>query len=110
MLDSGASPSPLLGGQTLRVRAPAEVPLSWLETSRHAVSMSDDQPNIVYLRGKAGQPVPAGPQPAPPGAGAPDPPPRPKLKKLRLALILLGLGALAVVSTIFGMMMAVASD
>ncbi len=35
---------------------------------------------------------------------------RPKVRKLRLFWILLGLGALAIVSTIFGMMMAVASD
>jgi penicillin-binding protein 1A len=34
----------------------------------------------------------------------------PKLKKIRLALILAGLGALALISTVFGMMMAVASD
>src|ERR1051325_2495486 len=33
-----------------------------------------------------------------------------KIKKLRLALILLGLSFLAFVSTVFGMMMAVASD
>ena len=37
-------------------------------------------------------------------------PPKPKLRKLRLLLILSGLGALAAVSTVFGMMMAVASD
>ncbi len=37
-------------------------------------------------------------------------PPKPKLRKLRLLVILTGLGALAVVSTVFGMMMAVASD
>jgi penicillin-binding protein 1A len=37
-------------------------------------------------------------------------PPRPKVRKLRLLLILIGLGALALVSTVFGMMMAVASD
>jgi penicillin-binding protein 1A len=46
-------------------------------------------------------------------APAPPPPPqrsKPKLKKLRLAFILLGLSLLAVVSTVFGMLMAVASD
>ena len=32
------------------------------------------------------------------------------MRKLRLILILIGLGALAIVSTVFGMMMAVASD
>ena len=41
----------------------------------------------------------------------PDPPlGRPRLKRLRLALILFGLSILALVSTAFGMMMAVASD
>jgi len=35
---------------------------------------------------------------------------RPKLKKLRLGLVLMGLSALALISTVFGMMMAVASD
>ena len=39
-----------------------------------------------------------------------DRPPRPRLRKLRSLLILTGLGALALVSTVFGMMMAVASD
>jgi penicillin-binding protein 1A len=53
--------------------------------------------------------------PAPPptdsgGASRPPRAPRPKLKKLRLLLILGGLGVLAMVSTVFGMMMAVASD
>ncbi|HEX5980627.1 MAG TPA: transglycosylase domain-containing protein [Thermoleophilaceae bacterium] len=43
----------------------------------------------------------------------PPPPPKrtkPKLKKLRLAFVLLGLSALALVSTLFGMLMAVARD
>ena len=35
---------------------------------------------------------------------------KPKLKKLRLALVILGLSVLAVISTVFGMLMAVASD
>ena len=43
-------------------------------------------------------------------APAPPPPPKPKLKKLRLALVLLGLTVLALISTVFGMLMAVASD
>jgi penicillin-binding protein 1A len=52
------------------------------------------------------------PRPTPPAAGGGSPPPtgRPKVKKLRLLLILGGLAALALVSTVFGMMMAVASD
>jgi penicillin-binding protein 1A len=42
----------------------------------------------------------------------PEPPPavRPRVKKLRLLAILLPLGLLAIISTAFGMMMAVASD
>jgi penicillin-binding protein 1A len=43
-------------------------------------------------------------------SGKPPRQPKPKLKKLRLAFVLLGLGALAVISTVFGMLMAVASD
>jgi penicillin-binding protein 1A len=42
--------------------------------------------------------------------GSGPPPRKPKLKKLRLALVLTGLTALAIVSTVFGMLMAVASD
>jgi penicillin-binding protein 1A len=47
------------------------------------------------------------------GNGAPPEPPRPpkpKLKKLRLALVVVGLSAIALISTVFGMLMAVASD
>src|SRR4051812_21040924 len=42
--------------------------------------------------------------------GKHDIPVKPKLKKLRLAVILAGLSLLALVSTVFGMMMAVSSD
>jgi penicillin-binding protein 1A len=47
-------------------------------------------------------------QPSPPAQ--PPPPAKPKLKKLRVGLVVLGLSILAVISTIFGMLMAVASD
>jgi len=47
--------------------------------------------------------VPAQPPAAPP-------PPKPKLKKLRLALVFAGLSILALISTVFGMLMAVSSD
>jgi penicillin-binding protein 1A len=47
--------------------------------------------------------VPAQPPAAPP-------PRKPKLKKLRLALVIGGLSILALISTVFGMLMAVASD
>jgi penicillin-binding protein 1A len=43
-------------------------------------------------------------------AAPPPRPPKPKLKKLRLAFVLLGLISLAIVSTLFGMLMAVARD
>ena len=67
-----------------------------------------------FLRTNGGTSVqepPPGVWSAQPGV-APPPPPRrkPKLKKLRLAFILLGISLLAVVSTVFGMLMAVASD
>jgi penicillin-binding protein 1A len=42
--------------------------------------------------------------------GSGPPPRKPKLKKLRLALLITGLSVLALVSTVFGMLMAVASD
>src|SRR3954447_19462801 len=45
-----------------------------------------------------------------PDPGEPPKRRRPKIKKLRLFLLMLGLSALALVSTVFGMMMAVASD
>ena len=40
----------------------------------------------------------------------PPPPAKPRVKKLRLLLLLVPLGGLALVSTVFGMMMAVAAD
>jgi penicillin-binding protein 1A len=46
----------------------------------------------------------------PPEPPAPPKPPKPKLKKLRVALVAIGLSALALISTVFGMLMAVASD
>jgi penicillin-binding protein 1A len=56
----------------------------------------------------------------PPGATLPPPPPapptlpprrgRPQLKKLRILLVLVGVGLLAMVSAVFGMMMAVSQD
>jgi penicillin-binding protein 1A len=47
---------------------------------------------------------------APPQPPSPPKPAKPKLKKLRLALVVLGLTVLALISTVFGMLMAVASD
>src|SRR3954466_13263452 len=54
------------------------------------------------------------PEPTPSTNGGdpslPETPGKPKVKKLRLALGLLGLGALALISAVFGMMMAVAHE
>ena len=55
-------------------------------------------------------PPPVEPPPVDPFDDGGGPPERPKLKKLRLALVLAGLGFIALISTVFGMMMAVASD
>src|SRR3954468_6904440 len=49
-------------------------------------------------------------EPSPNGDGSGPAPQRPKVKKLRVALVVLGLSALAFISTIFGMMMAVAHE
>ncbi len=74
--------------------------------------MSDD--DYILTRDEAAQPPP--PIPFAPEQrrrlrkGLKYRPPRPRVRKLRLLLILIGFGALAAVSTIFGMMMAVASD
>jgi penicillin-binding protein 1A len=51
----------------------------------------------------------AGPEPTSDGARPPVAPKR-RLKKMRLAIVVLGLGLLALVSTVFGMMMAVSQD
>jgi penicillin-binding protein 1A len=48
--------------------------------------------------------------PAPPEPQTAEPRKRPRLRKLRIAIVLLGLAALAFVSWIFGIMMAVAQD
>ncbi len=76
------------------------------------------EPEIEIDPGTTGPPAP----PEPPtngrwrrrggggGSGGDGRPPKPRLRKLRLLAIVLGLGTLAVISTVFGMMMAVASD
>jgi penicillin-binding protein 1A len=58
-------------------------------------------------------PPPVEPPPVDPfggGGGGDGPYEPPKLKKLRIAFVVLGLGFIAFISTVFGMMMAVASD
>ena len=57
-------------------------------------------------------PPPVEPPPVDPfgGGGGDGPPERPKVKKLRVALVAVGLGFIALISTVFGMMMAVAGE
>ena len=55
-------------------------------------------------------PPPVEPPPVDPFGEDEGPPERPKLKKLRVAFVAAGLGFIAFISTIFGMMMAVAAD
>ncbi|HET7426258.1 MAG TPA: transglycosylase domain-containing protein [Gemmatimonadales bacterium] len=66
------------------------------------------KPPRTRRRRRAQDPTPAGSNGGDPNG--PVTPAKPKVKKLRLALVLLGLGALALISTVFGMMMAVAHE
>jgi penicillin-binding protein 1A len=92
-------------------------------TSRRApAAPADEAPPLKVLEGGAARSEPlrdgggrdghgGGRRPTRRGGGAGGRRPRrPQLKKLRLALILLGFALLSLVSTIFGMMMAVAQD
>src|SRR5207302_4831376 len=67
-------------------------------------------PRSSALQETTQTPIPLRP-PSPPVVAAPvGVPPRRRLKKLRLAVVLLVLSILAVMSTIFGMMMAVSDE
>ncbi len=90
----------------------------WLEGPDHAVAPADPWPGAETL---AGIPLRAtgsgGTRSGTGGNGAvvtldlPDQPRRkPRLKKLRLLILLLPLGVLALVSAVFGMIMAISSD
>jgi penicillin-binding protein 1A len=71
--------------------------------------MPDSTPTLTGPNSAAG----ADPVALPPdrnGGGPNGPKPKRKIKKLRLFFVLLGLAALALISTVFGMMMAVASE
>src|SRR5215210_7538243 len=68
----------------------------------------NEPPTSTLPRTPTAAPVDPGPQA---GNGGPPPhAPRTRVKKLRLAFIVFGLACLALVSTVFGMLMAVASD
>src|SRR5579862_3104686 len=66
-------------------------------------------PPVAPGGGGRGPQGPAGPG-GPGDPGGDQPSRRPRLRKLRLLAILVGLGVLAVISTLFGMLMSVASD
>jgi penicillin-binding protein 1A len=77
--------------------------------------MSDDVETIINLeprlRDRAGSAGAGdGGTPGIDGSGEPPARSKPRVRKLRLLAILIGLGALALVSAVFGMLMAVASD
>jgi penicillin-binding protein 1A len=85
--------------------------------------IAESRDRVQALRERVPTRVPQ-PQPADGGAGKPPPPrlprrisarrprkPKPgRVKKLRLLVLLIGLGLLAIVSTFFGMMMAISQD
>ncbi len=94
--------------------------------ARPTAAAVDDPPASLPVRSRGTRAsVVADPPRVPPAEQPPPPPPpgggdsggdrwerapRPRMRKLRLLLILIGLAALALISTVFGMMMAVASD
>src|SRR5947209_11817823 len=104
--------APATAGRQRRLRAAGVVQAPGPVIAPGAVP-GPDRPSIPIEPGASGPLIP--PEPPRNGGGGDDSggdgrPPRPRLRKLRLLAIILGLGVLALVSTIFGMMMAVASD
>ncbi len=102
MLDSRASPAGTAGSRRAASGPGTVGQGSVLAPRRHGM------PESTTI---APKPPPARRPPSLDGDGTPKPPPpRPRVKKLRLALILVGLSGLALVSTLFGMLTAVASE
>jgi penicillin-binding protein 1A len=75
-----------------------------------AVLMPETPTPIIHPSATRTEPFPRANGAPPQSNGSGLPPPKPKLKKLRLGLVFGGLAVLALISTIFGMLMAVASD
>ena len=100
--DASARPGSANGSNGAPPRLLRAVPAPPADAPRRAGSRS---------RRRNGGPPPLPPGPARVWNGDGGPPRRQvRIRKLRVVAILLGLGVLAVVSTVFGMMMAVASD
>src|SRR5207253_3412282 len=74
----------------------------------HGTSAGADA--LTRMQETTQSPIPLRPPAPPVAAGPAEVTPRRKLKKLRLAIVLLVLSILAVMSTIFGMMMAVSDE
>jgi len=95
-------------------RQPGSARAALMRPPRHRalaqVATEPGRPPRRLVPGGPGAPPPVEPPHGRDGDGGEERPPRPRLRKLRFLLILIGLGALAVVSTVFGMMTAVASD
>ncbi|HEY7633697.1 MAG TPA: transglycosylase domain-containing protein [Thermoleophilaceae bacterium] len=72
--------------------------------------MPDSTPTLTGPSSAAAEPTALPERDGRNGGPGGDPPVKRKIKKLRLFLVLLGLGFLALISTVFGMMMAVASE
>jgi penicillin-binding protein 1A len=111
MLGSGAAGQPS-GSRQIRshhalagvwIRAHVDL-LDWAPSG-----MQEPAPPIP-LRPPTGRTRAPGNGASPNGDGSGPAPSKPKVKKLRVALVAMGLGALALISTIFGMMMAVAHE
>src|SRR5215210_2753513 len=75
-----------------------------------AVLMPETPTPIIHPSATRADPFPRSNGVPPQANGSGPPPQKPKLKKLRLALVFGGLSVLALISTVFGMLMAVASD
>src|SRR5215211_588076 len=107
MLDCRRRQKPPCQGQIPHGRHPAAaLPSAGGCPRPGAFPTMNEPPTPTLLR----TPAPAAEAQPSSANGGPPAPSRPKLKKLRLGFILFGLVVLAVVSTIFGMMMALASD
>src|SRR3954447_8072379 len=101
-----APPGGREGGRTLLRAVPDAEPRTPADRTARS-SNGTGSPATRDRRRNGAPPLP--PAPAGDGNGAP-PHRKVRVRKLRVLAILLGLGVLAVVSTVFGMMMAVASD
>ncbi len=81
-------------------------------TREAQVALAEAAGEITHLTDRRGNGSGNGAPPPPPGfgGGGDEKPAKPRMKKLRMAIVILGLSFLALVSWVFGIMMAVAQD